>query len=102
MPPIASANGVDPTAMESLAQSGGPRGGAGAPGSQASPDQIRAKIEQAVGQIREYSAKLDELGKSIPGSEKLITQMKSQLRQLAGMAAQAGATQNSSADALPS
>ncbi len=95
MPPIASA-GTDPTAMDALA-SGGSRG----PTNGASPDQIRAKTEQAVGQIREYSAQLAELGKAIPGSEKLVTQMQKQLRQLAVMAAQAGSTQNGSADALP-
>lgn len=77
-------------------------GGAGAPSNGASPDQIRARIEAAVGQVRQLSGQLDEIGKAIPGSEALVAQMKKQLRQLAQMAAQAGSTQNGSADALPS
>lgn len=97
MPPIASGNGTDPSAMDAMAL-GGSRG----PVSQASPDQSRAKIEAAVAQIREYSSQLADLGTAIPGSEAIITQMQKQLRQLAIMAAQAGAVQNGSADALPS
>lgn len=94
--PIAGANGLDP-AMSAL---GGGTGGAPANG--AAPDQIRAKIEQAVSQIRDLSSQLDEVGKSIPGSGPIVNQIKQQLRKLAMTAAQAGSTQNGSADALPS
>lgn len=94
-PPLAAPGATDQSTMEALA------GGGGAPQGASSPDQVRARIEQAVTQIRDVSAQLDTISKGIPGSEKLMTQIKTQLRQVAQMAAQAGAQQNGSADALP-
>lgn len=96
MAAIAGAAGVDQTTLDAMG------GGGRAPVNGAAPDQVRAKIEAAVGQIRDLSGQLDQISQSIPGSDKLVAQMKKQLRQLAQMAAQAGATQNGSADALPS
>lgn len=97
MPPqIAGNASVDPSALQSNGA------GPGAPTNGAAPDQVRAKIEQAVTQIRDLSTQLDAISKGIPGSEKLITNIKTQLRQVAQLAAAAGAQQNGSADALPS
>jgi len=83
--------------MDALAY-GSSRPGAGA---EPSPDATREKTEKAVGMIRDYAAQLSELQKLVPGSDRIISQIQRQLRQLAVMAAQAGSVQNQSADQLP-
>jgi hypothetical protein len=97
MPPIAGQASTDPTAMDALAYGSRSRTGT----AEASPDATREKTEKAVGMIRDYAAQLAELQKLVPGSDRIISQIQRQLRQLAVMAAQAGSVQNQSADQLP-
>lgn len=96
MPPIAGQAATDPTAMDALAY-----GSRSRTAPEQSPDAAREKTEKAVSMIRDSAAQLSELQKLVPGSDRIIAQIQRQLRQLAVMAAQAGAVQNQSADQLP-
>lgn len=64
-------------------------------------DQARSQLEGVMGQIRDFSQKLDEMGGSMPSMAQEVQQIKSILKRMVVKAAQQAPQQTASSQGLP-